>query len=363
MNHLTNLYKHKCEQLHEQIYNLQRILNELYNGNHIPPSLGNGEPYIDPRFNYIQDNTPFDRVPGTRTPTLLKKPKPYIYTNTQQGRRPPGYLDRNPNIILPINPNTLPVIPRPGLGGTIINDPGYATTPVPIGQRPPNNPIVPVGSSEWHAWFLEAGHWSGANPHPYGSVEWIEWEMRPHPDSHYGIKKKSLNSNTQGVNEAMVLDPQIVPPGPPIRLPRSTTFNQDLGVERPSDRPGPDGPVKPPKKPNRYIRPLSDWEQKSLEHFYNHQYGGRNRYPYFNMEDLADNNPIPPNWTSPALPGMSPPPCKYPLGSIQWRIWVRQAGHWHSENPFTYDTPLWYMFEQTQEMYPNRPVQPDDFTL
>lgn len=363
MNHLTNLYKHKCEQLHEQIYNLQRMLNELYDRNHIPPSLGNGEPYIDPRFNYIQDNTPFDRVPGTRTPTLLKKPKPYIYTNTQQGRRPPGYLDRNPNIILPINPNTLPVIPRPGLGGTIINDPGYATTPVPIGQRPPNNPIVPVGSSEWHAWFLEAGHWSGANPHPYGSVEWIEWEMRPHPDSHYGIKKKSLNSNTQGVNEAMVLDPQIVPPGPPVRLPRPTTFNQDLGFERPSDRPGPDGPVKPPKKPNRYIRPLSDWEQKSLEHFYNHQYGGRNRYPYFNMEDLADNNPIPPNWTSPALPGMSPPPCKYPLGSLQWRIWVRQAGHWHSENPFTYDTPLWYMFEQTQEMYPNRPVQPDDFTL
>ena len=28
MNHLTNLYKHKCEQLQEQIYRLTRMLNE-----------------------------------------------------------------------------------------------------------------------------------------------------------------------------------------------------------------------------------------------------------------------------------------------------------------------------------------------
>ena len=32
MNHLTNVYKHKCEQLQEQIYNLTRMLNEA-----IPP--------------------------------------------------------------------------------------------------------------------------------------------------------------------------------------------------------------------------------------------------------------------------------------------------------------------------------------
>jgi len=32
MNHLTNLYKHKCEQLQEQLYNLTKMLNEA-----IPP--------------------------------------------------------------------------------------------------------------------------------------------------------------------------------------------------------------------------------------------------------------------------------------------------------------------------------------
>lgn len=28
MNHLTNIYKHKCEQLQEQLNNLTKILNE-----------------------------------------------------------------------------------------------------------------------------------------------------------------------------------------------------------------------------------------------------------------------------------------------------------------------------------------------
>ena len=32
MNHLTNLYKYKCEQLQEQIYHLTRMLNEAEDG-------------------------------------------------------------------------------------------------------------------------------------------------------------------------------------------------------------------------------------------------------------------------------------------------------------------------------------------
>ena len=35
MNHLTNVYKHKCEQLQEQIYYLTKILNEVQ-GNAVP---------------------------------------------------------------------------------------------------------------------------------------------------------------------------------------------------------------------------------------------------------------------------------------------------------------------------------------
>ena len=47
MNHLTNLYKHKCEQLQEQINNMKKMLNEMQlppgvigTDQHGPPSPG-----------------------------------------------------------------------------------------------------------------------------------------------------------------------------------------------------------------------------------------------------------------------------------------------------------------------------------
>jgi hypothetical protein len=48
MNHLTNLYKHKCEQLQEQLNNLTRMLNEA-----APPPWWKGSPRIRgiPDFN------------------------------------------------------------------------------------------------------------------------------------------------------------------------------------------------------------------------------------------------------------------------------------------------------------------------
>lgn len=75
MDHLTNLYKHKCEQLEEQIYNMKKMLSEAQ---------GTRDPTVIRRAKSDQF------MYGTPAPG---KPKPY---NPQQGMQ--DYIN-NPSLI------------------------------------------------------------------------------------------------------------------------------------------------------------------------------------------------------------------------------------------------------------------------
>ena len=79
MNHLTNLYKHKCEQLQEQIYRLTRMLNEA-------DASGPGEFQVP---NQPQDApfqvAPLPGEPGHAWPTQ----KPYYQVPKPEGEKPP----------------------------------------------------------------------------------------------------------------------------------------------------------------------------------------------------------------------------------------------------------------------------------
>ena len=72
MNHLTNLYKHKCEQLQEQINNMKRMLNEVNSAGMVDiPS-----PFQSP----VPFNNPTGIDPGMFDPHLqppLPPKKPY----------------------------------------------------------------------------------------------------------------------------------------------------------------------------------------------------------------------------------------------------------------------------------------------
>ena len=89
MNHLTNLYKHKCEQLQEQIYCLTRMLNEV---NAPLPTQGN--PSVVP---------PNGIDPGMFNPRLIPR---YERPNRDPTKPVPGIPSANPpkNPFDPDNP-------------------------------------------------------------------------------------------------------------------------------------------------------------------------------------------------------------------------------------------------------------------
>jgi hypothetical protein len=81
MNHLTNLYKNKCEQLQEQIYRLTRMLNEADTISTGSPTSGTVPPSgIDPSM-FDRDIQPAPTKPYTPT-----KPVP----GSQDYGFPPG---------------------------------------------------------------------------------------------------------------------------------------------------------------------------------------------------------------------------------------------------------------------------------
>ena len=72
MNHLTNLYKHKCEQLQEQINNLKRMLNEAED--RTPPTQGNPAPENAPGYAppiQTDDGRWYSPVPPVYTPPVF----------------------------------------------------------------------------------------------------------------------------------------------------------------------------------------------------------------------------------------------------------------------------------------------------
>ena len=105
MNHLTNLYKHKCEQLQEQIYNLTRQLNEA-------------------------------DAPG---PTQFPSEPPLLPDDDFQVPLQPN-LNPNKN---PFGPTPPPNEPKPG---------GYKTS----------NEY----RDAWFRWFREWQRWNSGNPKP-----------------------------------------------------------------------------------------------------------------------------------------------------------------------------------------------------
>jgi hypothetical protein len=79
MNHLTNLYKHKCIQLQEQIYRLTKILNEADAPGPTqfpsePPLLPNDEFQVPKQPPPPSTNNPFGPKPSP-------EPKPEGYKN------------------------------------------------------------------------------------------------------------------------------------------------------------------------------------------------------------------------------------------------------------------------------------------
>ena len=84
MNHLTNLYKHKCEQLQEQIYCLTRMLNEVNaplptqgTPSVVPPNgidPGMFDPRLIPRYER-PTRDPSSPVPGVPSEEPQKNPQ------------------------------------------------------------------------------------------------------------------------------------------------------------------------------------------------------------------------------------------------------------------------------------------------
>ena len=118
MNHLTNLYKHKCEQLQEQINNLTRMLNEA-DASANPMASANPVPQNAPGY-----DQPFQRPDG-------------------QWQSPV----QNP------------------------------TNPSPRGIKPPECQCS-IGSQQWREWIRYPGNWHYSNPHPFGTDIWEEYERQ-----------------------------------------------------------------------------------------------------------------------------------------------------------------------------------------
>lgn len=100
MNHLTNLYKHKCEQLEEQIYNMKKMLSEAQ---------------------------------GTRDPTVIRKPKKdWDIEHVQPANAPLNPTQGQPNT--PVKPQTprSPFIPPSAVPMDV---PGYYP-PIPASPQP-----------------------------------------------------------------------------------------------------------------------------------------------------------------------------------------------------------------------------------
>ena len=94
MNHLTNLYKHKCEQLQEQINNIKRMLNEVNSAGMVDiPS---------PFPSVVPPNNPTGIDPRMFDPALQPDNKPRYQPREYYGPYPPqtanpGDLYHGPN--------------------------------------------------------------------------------------------------------------------------------------------------------------------------------------------------------------------------------------------------------------------------
>tara|TARA_R110000868_G_scaffold75368_1_gene217505 strand:- start:550 stop:933 length:384 start_codon:yes stop_codon:yes gene_type:complete len=101
MNHLTNLYKHKCEQLEEQIYNMKKILTEAQ---------GTRDPTVirKPKSNDYMDR--FNKYPST--PVTPQQPLPDYINNPALIPIPTGIPQSTYPYPTPPQPNNKPM-PKP----------------------------------------------------------------------------------------------------------------------------------------------------------------------------------------------------------------------------------------------------------
>jgi hypothetical protein len=135
MDHLTNLYKHKCEQLQEQINNIKKMLNES--------DMAPQNPYGYP--------SPYQTQDGQWQSPVLPYPENY-----------------------PPQPAPTPVPPtKPA---PPFRNPKGTPRPAPQGTNPPRCPYE-IGSKGWEKWVRQPGNWHYNNPHPFGSPSWEQWEI------------------------------------------------------------------------------------------------------------------------------------------------------------------------------------------
>ena len=85
MNHLTNLYKHKCEQLQEQINNIKRMLNEA----EAPPV--NDPDYPQPK--QLPDGRWYTPIPSDFDPQIPNPTGPWQYPVWNHDSEPPKGWD------------------------------------------------------------------------------------------------------------------------------------------------------------------------------------------------------------------------------------------------------------------------------
>ena len=161
MDHLTNLYKHKCEQLQEKINHLNKLLLEVneteYNGT------GNTPPPTVIRFNA----TPAGKdIPDNMKPVSDTWIQPFTSI-------PPwAVIPKFPP------PNWNSPLPKPKYQFPRDHDPNGTPLPLGVFGVMPENPY-PIGSPEWVKWYFEEGHWHINNPYTYGSPAWFRWESNP----------------------------------------------------------------------------------------------------------------------------------------------------------------------------------------
>lgn len=136
MDHLTNLYKHKCEQLQEQINNIKKMLSESDMEPQNP--WGYPSPYQTPDGHW-------------KSPVL-----PYPENYPPQGGP---------------TPRTPPTKPAPPF-----RNPKGTPRPAPSGTNPPRSPYE-IGGQGWEKWVRQPGNWHANNPHPFGSPAWEQWEI------------------------------------------------------------------------------------------------------------------------------------------------------------------------------------------
>ena len=253
MNHLTNHYKHKCEQLQEQINNIKKFLNEVQT-----PDGG------------LQND--FERF-GPRSPG----------SSIPVGE--PGSRDHGP--------------------------PKHNDYP------PPAQPLPGASETEWNNWLNRMWQWY-ISKYPYtltdGNGDSIQQWWRVWHDIHELAPNYPFGWDWS--------DQPQYPGGPPRPKPLQEKLSILIRMLNEAD-----ASANPMASANPVPQNAPGYDQP------------------FQRPDGQWQSPVQ-NPTNPSPRGIKPPECQCPIGSQQWREWIRYPGNWHYSNPHPFGTDIWEEYER-----------------